>query len=309
MIISFFLPLRLNGSNTEILRQWFESLINSCNELKNIEVIVKLDDDDISLEEIINIFSEYQKHCVIKYHISPRGAGYKDLSKHYIDLLSLLDQDYAMIVAGSVDMRIKTKGIDSALLNATTTYKDGIFVSHLIRINPFVAEVNNINLAAQVVDPFPVWSRRWIEIVGHFGYNALNDGYTSMIEYYLATEWGIDRRVDLTANSFLKEINGYGPESQHWQTKRREAMESHLSERNIIFAKQAAKNIALNIINPLQQNVYINELIKSVLDTYDKVVVSEQAKRDQRRIRRRRNMGIKFASIALILCVVIYITV
>lgn len=273
--ISFFLPLRIrNKDHIKELYDWFYSVVNSCNDPANIEVIAKVDDNDPFLQEIITVFKEWQEKITVKYLVSPQGGGYKDISKSYMDLLFLLDKDSKMIMAGSVDMRVVNHGIDTVLLEASKKYDDDIFVCHLMRMDGHETEVKTLNLAVQVVENFPVWSRRWIEIQGHFGYNALNDGYTGLVEFFLSREWGIDRRIDLTEYKFLHEINKSEVNSSYWQGVRRAAMESHLSEVNVILAKQSAKNLALNIINPIQRDSYISTLIRSILDVYDQLVIA-----------------------------------
>ncbi len=276
--ISLFLPARLEKKRIEGFREWFKSVIAHTDNLSNVEAIVKLDECDPGLQEALEIIEEYKSKFTIKYLISPRGRGYHDLSKHYMDLLFLLDINSKMIMAGSIDMRFQHKGYDTVLLESDKIYEDGIYVMHLKLMQPFTNNsITSVNRAAQHVDAFPVWSRKWIETQGHFGYNAFNDGYTSIVEYLLAHEYGINRRIDLTKYNYIKEVDGYGPDSTQWQSTRKQGMESHLSEEGIHLARCSAKNIYLNIVdneamktqNATRLEVYHKYLIQSLLKTYD----------------------------------------
>jgi len=264
-----------------------ESLSKACDDLKNIELLIKFDDDQ-DIKEALEIIDENKSIIDIKYIVTPRGKGYQDLPNFYLDLFFKLNPNCKIITVHSIDLFFNKRGFDTVLIDSVKNYEDGIFVVHPCITPSFKSKVTTINDAVQWVDGFPAWSRKWLEIQGRFGHNALTDGWTQLTEFFLFNEFGIDRRIDISHHNFFSEIDNVdrSVKSQYWQVKRREAIEHHLSKTNIDLARQNAKNIMLNILNyeclkKGQQNnesitVYHQYLIKSALNAYDDALINEQ---------------------------------
>ena len=285
--ISILLPCRLGPNRTSQFKRYLQSLSEACDDLKNIELLIKFDDDQ-DLTEALEIINEYKNIIDIKYIITSRGNGYQDLPLFYMDLLFKANLSYQIATVHSIDLVFNKKGFDTIFIDSIKKYKDGIFVIHSCITPSFKSKITTINDAVQWVDGFPAWSRKWLEIQGRFGHNASTDGWTQLTEFLLSNEFGIDRRIDISHYNFFSEIDNVDRSvtSEYWKVKRRESVEHHLSKLNIDLARQNAKNIMLNIINheclELQQSnkesidVYNTYLINSTLNAYDNALIAEQ---------------------------------
>ena len=261
--ISLFLPCRI-GTKYSFFEKWFSSLISALDDPSKVEVLIKFDEDEDLAKPLATVEEYKQKGLLIKYIITPRGRGYQDISFFYAQLFLISDPHSKMFMAGSIDLVFKKKsGFDSKLLEADGVYSDNIYVIHpnYVEYTP-VAELDP-EKATQNCETFPVWSRRWIEICGgHFGYSSSNDGHTSIIEYYLRLDYAIDRRVDISAQLLLFEdasdrsVNREDA-AKYWLKTRKTAILTNISEQNLQFAKQAARNLALNIANSWSRDDYI----------------------------------------------------
>lgn len=272
-MISLFLPARLGNKFNNFCR-WFESLSKTVDDKNNIEILVKFDDDE-DVSAALQIVEKYQKDgFAIKYIKTPRGRGYNDISFFYAQLFLIANPKSKMMMAGSIDLVFRKKGFDKILIEASKKFEeDNIFVIHTTFTGNFSNQIKNINMATQSCDNFPIWSRRWIEICGaHFGYCSSNDGYTGIVEYFLSTQFGIDRRIDISGLNVFRESNIASIGSDYWNNQRRSAMEINISESSIALALQTAKNLAYNISNAINENQHTSFLIKSCLDSYDELL-------------------------------------
>jgi len=264
-----------------------ESLSKACDDLKNIELLIKFDDDQ-DIKEALEIIDDYSEIINIKYIITSRGKGYQDLPLFYMDLFFKVNPNCQIVSVHSIDLVFNKKGFDTIFIDTIKKYKDNIFVIHPCITPSFKSKVTTINDAVQWVENFPAWSKKWLEIQGRFGHNASTDGWTQLTEFFLSNEFGIDRRIDLSHYNFFSEIDNVDREvtSEYWRVKRRESIEHHLSKLNIDLARQNAKNIMLNIVNfeylELNHNNakslddYHKYLIKSTLNAYDSTLIAEQ---------------------------------
>ena len=287
--ISFIFTCRLEDGREGLLSRYFESLIEHCDNPRNIEVIIKFDDDQ-DISEAKKVIDHFADRITIKHVVTPRGQGYKHLCYFYTELLFLVDTNSQLISVHSIDLVFTKKGFDTILLEAAKKSDDGIFVLHAISNLSFIYDIKSVNDAIQRPDNFPLWSRRWIEIQGHFGYNSSTDGWSQLTEFFLFTEHGIDRRVDLTGHNLFKEMDNVdrGVNSKYWEIKRREAMEHHLSQQNIELAQQNARNLALNINSSFLPNCrnasYNQNLIDAVLDSYDSAMRTTEKEMESLRL-------------------------
>lgn len=277
-LISLFLPVRITKEKFSNFERYFQSILDCAENLNNIEVIVKFDEDQ-DLSEALKIIENYKNNgLLIKSLISPRGRGYGDSSFFYAQLIFLADPNSKIFSAHSIDLKFINKGFDGLIINSSEQqHSDEIFVIHPTEKFSLKNEITDINKAVQFVECFPFWSRKWIEIQGCFGYNSSSDGYTGLVEYFLFHEYGIDRRIDLSQDKIIEETHtGVAVTSNYWQGPRKTAMEIHLSNQSINFARQAAKNLAMNISNSWKKDDYTNYLIQNCLNNYDKNLLMER---------------------------------
>lgn len=267
--ISLLLPVRITEEKFDNFIRFFETLDQCLADQKNVEVCIKFDDDQ-DLTRAIAVIEKFRKKGLqIKYLVSPRGKGYGYFSYFMNDLSFIADPESKAFCHLTIDFYFNHNNFDELLLEKFKQYEDGIFVVHQQFTGSFLTEIKDVNFSFQYVENAPIVSRKWLEIQGTYGYSSSCDGYIGMVEYFLFNEWGIDRRIDMSSHRFTMETDGGGVDSNYWQNTRRKAMEMHLSSQSIAFARQAAKNLALNVSNAWKKDEYCNYLINSCLNNYD----------------------------------------
>lgn len=268
--ISLFLLVRITDDKFHNFVRFFQSVVNCVDDPKNLEILVKFDDDQ-DISKALEVIEEFRKKGLeIKYISTPRGKGFQYLSYFLLDLMFIANRESKLFVMQSIDFHYIKKGFDTIMIEASKKYEDEIFVIHPNFKLSLKSQVIDINQAAQIVEAYPFWSRKWIEIQSVFGYNSFMDGYTSLVEYFLLTEYGIDRRIDLSEHKLVEETDMGGfVDSPYWQGPRKTSMKIHLTPQSIAFARQAAKNLALNISNSWKRDDYTNYLVKSCLNVFD----------------------------------------
>lgn len=105
--ISIQLPTRKRPKDViEIIH----SLINNVSDINNIEILLKIDDDDVESADIIK--SEFVNHIgsLVKIIISPRLGGYLDLPTHHYSLSEISDGEWLFLF--NDDLRLLTKDFD-----------------------------------------------------------------------------------------------------------------------------------------------------------------------------------------------------
>lgn len=252
--------------------------MDTIDDIKHIEILIKFDDDQ-NLTKAIEIMEDFKKKgLVIKYIVSPRLKGYAHSSYFLTDLVLIANPESKAFCNSSIDFVFIRKSFDTLLISHFDKYPDGIFTIHSLCCPSFISDIGDVNRSFQHVDNMPILSKKWLEIQSTYGYNSSCDGYVGMVEYFLATEWGMDRRIDITFEGRITYESGC-PEinSKHWMGPRRTAMESHLAPQCIAFARQAAKNLALNIANAWSKDDYCHFLIQALLKAHDGRLIAEGA--------------------------------
>lgn len=287
--ISMMLLVRIDEKFHNFVR-FFQSVIDCVDDPKNIEILVKFDDDQ-DISKALEVIEEFKnKGLEIKYIVTPRGKGFQYLCYFLLDLMFISNRESKLFVMQSIDFHYIKKGFDTIMIEASKKYDDEIFVIHSNFKFSAKTEVIDINQAAQIVDPYPFWSRKWLEIQSVFGYNSFMDGYTSIVEYFLLTEYGIDRRVDLSEHKLVEETdNGGFVDSPYWQGPRKTSMQIHLTPQSIAFARQSAKNLALNITNSWKRDDYTNYLVKSCLNVFDEKLLLERELKNIKKSKKLKN--------------------
>ncbi len=268
--ISLLLSVRITEEKFSNYIRFFQSIYECADDLGNLEVLVKFDDDQ-DLTKALAVIEDYkQKGMKIKHLVMPRGKGYAYFSYFMLDLTFISDPESKAFCALTIDFNFIKKGFDTLWIAEFDRYEDGFFVIHQKQCSSLLTDVTDLNRSFQHVDNAPVVSRKWIETQGTYGYNSSCDGYIGMVEYFLFKEYGIDRRIDLSHLHSTEETDKSSVDSDYWQGPRRKAMEMNMHTQTVAYARQAARNLAFNITNSWKKDDYVNYLIQSCLNTYDK---------------------------------------
>lgn len=172
-LISVILPSR---GRVELLIETVNSIINKCDDVNNIEILIKVDDDDI---ETINKLKTYEKFDLITMVISSRRKGYASLNEFYNELYEKSSGEF--IFCANDDMTIQTDKWDTLVKPYS-----GEFVC--LHHNP--AHPHNDTWY------FPIISKKILDIIGHVSKSVFYDGYL----YFMLEGLNLFKRIDLTIN-------------------------------------------------------------------------------------------------------------
>ena len=138
------------------LRAFFDSIQETCNSIKNLEVLVRIDDDDI---ETVQFVENYRRdsELLIRTVIGKRGKGYADMDKMVDELCQISTGDILFLL--NDDAQFITKNWDEKMLNSyNNIYSDNIF---------YIRTAHN-----QEENPdnplFPAITRDWYDALGGF---------------------------------------------------------------------------------------------------------------------------------------------
>ncbi len=241
-LITIFLACR--AGETSNLKEFLSSLCNASTP-DNYEILIKFDDDDPSLASLLDIVEKAKEHGRekispdtgesegffpgqnIRYIVTPRGLGYGDLHKAYIDLLRIADPKTEMYWTLSDDVILLGRNWDLYLKESAKAFSDGLFV-----ICP-TSVVNYRGMsdqeALEICDNYPVWSAKLLHAMG-FGYTFAMDAWTNMLMRKLFYVHGIDRRTGCQGIHLERRRGSQDfPGSERWNGIRKETHELLLS--------------------------------------------------------------------------------
>ena len=178
MLVSFLIPSR----NTFFLERFLDHLEKNTIHKKDIEVIIKLD-DDVDYSDFIN---KIQKNYgfSIKFLLSPRLEGQPSLWFAVEKLFQLSNQNSYFIQILSDEPHIITYGWDENLKK----YKN-LFADHVFRLRTSNIKYFNYTNEYDCVtkpDSYPIYTRRWLELTIGCGDCWGSDAYHQLISYYLS---------------------------------------------------------------------------------------------------------------------------
>jgi glycosyltransferase involved in cell wall biosynthesis len=176
--ISVILPSR---ERLNSLTQTIDSLINRCSNLQNIEILIKIDDDDFETIEGLKSYKNYNSINVI---ISDKKQGYKSLNEYYNELYEKSSGEFVFCI--NDDLTIETDNWDKLV----EPY-----------IGQFVCLHHNPAFPHEYTWMFPIVSKQILDVIGCVSKSVFYDGYL----YYILEDLGLFRQVDLTVNHFVIE--------------------------------------------------------------------------------------------------------
>jgi hypothetical protein len=171
-MISLIIPTR---KRIESLNRLFDNIVNTCSSTSNLEVLLRIDDDDIDTIRFVEQYSTKSK-LLIRTIIGKRGKGYVDLHNKISELCQISAGKFLFFLAD--DVQFMTKGWDEKILATyDSIYRDNIFwvrTSHNEEGNPW----------AQC---FAI-SRDWYNVTGHLGTCYQQDTEFNCVARYVGRE-------------------------------------------------------------------------------------------------------------------------
>lgn len=172
-LISVILPSR---GRVELLIQTLNSIITKCDNINNIEILIKVDDDDF---ETINRLKSYDNFNLITMVISSRKNGYASLNEFYNELYEMSSGEF--IFCANDDMTIVTDKWDSLVKPYS---------------GEFVCLHHNPTHPHNDTWYFPIISKKILDIIGCVSKSVFYDGYL----YFMLEGLNLFKRIDLTIN-------------------------------------------------------------------------------------------------------------
>lgn len=180
--IAVTLPTR---KRSKVLQQAIKSLIDNVSDVNNIEILIKVDNDDIDTINILNSLPSCCKYTILDVK---KFKGYLSLHTYTEKLIELASSSVEWIVTMNDDAIMKTKDWDLKLLK---------YSGQFLVLNP----QTNMNLVI-----FPIYPKKWVDILGHLSKSNHADTWIEFIAKGLNILRNIDieifhDRADLTGNN------------------------------------------------------------------------------------------------------------
>ncbi len=220
-MISILVTSRIEGNVNHGLKRLLDSLHQHTSDAKNIEVLVKYDDDDPlaynEASEIVNARYPFR----IALETGKRGRGYIDIHHGYNQLIPLISPKSRVIVAMADDFTVNARW-DEAVYKAIEGAGD-YFIVHQ-RPHPRVKWDDKAGTLSPGEDPFcmsddmfdsenlhiideaPLWSPALLKAAAILDFGRMifpvsfTDAWTICLEHVLWTDYGIN------ITKFLPEI-------------------------------------------------------------------------------------------------------
>jgi hypothetical protein len=183
------MPSRDRHTETE---RAIRSVFDNCDDSNNIEIIVRLDDDDQKSQVLIDNLQKIYKE--LKVIVKERGIGYGNLHHYYNDAMSLARGDYFHIWGNDNEMKTPKwdKKIQEKLSNATK--------------QPFVIWPHK----GPKYPHFPCISKKFFDILGQFPDYPFIDTYVLYVTNYCIDVHGLKEFEMLSGIEFShKEIRDH----------------------------------------------------------------------------------------------------
>ena len=178
MLVSFLIPSR----NILFLTRFLDYLEKNTIHKKDIEVIIKLDDDLDYSDFIKKTQKNYDFN--IKFLISPRLEGQPSLWFAVEQLFQLSNQNSYFIQILSDEPHIITYGWDEILKKYKNFFVDDVFRLRTSNLKYF--NYTNEYDCVTKPDSYPIYTRRWLELTIGCGDSWGSDAYQQLISYYLS---------------------------------------------------------------------------------------------------------------------------
>ena len=212
VLISILIVSRKSGNPCNKLRSFLDSLLVKTSNLRNVEVLVRIDNDD-DLYYYLNIKREFSAKISLSFVVGDRERGYRDLHKLAHHLISFLAEGSKAVLACSDDSLLCRQNWDVLVKEVIGSYPDNIFFINPSRGRTWELPYENLELFFHLLwekgPPalFSIIGRSVIEIITEavegidswtcFGNSVLADSFFETLQMYLWTITKVKRGVNL----------------------------------------------------------------------------------------------------------------
>lgn len=214
--VSKLISIQLNSNRPAQLVEYFNNIEETADHPEKIEVLVNIDDDDLSMKRLLDEEIHLRKFT-IKYIKSPRPKSFTELWKPINALLKITDPNAYFLLNISDEMLFATKGWDSNLEKYI-----GFFPDHIFRLRASRNKFRNYFdrwECSFAQDSIPITTKRWIDIGGDWNPCFGPDSFQQLIAFYLAKEGqfsGVNylREAPLLDIKFHGDVPGLGIDNE-----------------------------------------------------------------------------------------------
>jgi hypothetical protein len=171
-IVSLLISTR---KRVKSLQRLFDSIEMTCKSAENLEVLLRIDEDDMETTKFVEDYKNKSKFPIIAI-IGSRGNGYADLHKNTNELCQVANGKFFLFLPD--DVQFMTKNWDEQMLATyNNVYSDNIFwinTSHHEEENPFATCL--------------AITRDWYNVTGHFGTCYQQDSEFNYVAKYVGRE-------------------------------------------------------------------------------------------------------------------------
>lgn len=226
MKIALLLCSRQEGNPNSNLVRLLNSIRATCADPNSVEVLVKLDDDDPGVAGVLTKIASLRLPFRIETMVTPPGLGYLDLHKHYGDLLPLVSLDMQLISVVADDVVFRrgwARTVSAGYEQGVAQFgQSRLFVLHQDDRYRWLNPCPDAERATQAPDPWPMWTREWLDVCGGFGPVAFTDAWTACIEVSLRNRFNHDARIILGRPILVRRLSKVDlPGSDRYETVRR----------------------------------------------------------------------------------------
>jgi hypothetical protein len=177
------LSIHLQSNRPDNFTQFLDDLEASIDDPSNIEVVVKIDDVDAPMNELLPK-EVARRPFVVKYISTPLDGGFFELWRSMNDILDVSDPNAYFLWNMNDEMAVLNKGWDTALKKYV-----GLFPDHIFRLRTSLFRARNYcdfweNGFAP--ETSAITTRRWIEIGGNWNPCLGPDSFQQCVAYYFA---------------------------------------------------------------------------------------------------------------------------
>lgn len=170
------------SNDKENLEKFIDNIDETASKPELIELIVKVDTEDESLQRFIQKKKMHSKIDIFQV-LGPRGKGYFDLWKWLNVLLPYTDPNAYFICNSFDEMYFQTKNWDDNLRKYVGLFPDNIF-----RLRTSIFKYRNYHdiwEPGYAPDSTAFYTKRWLDIVGKWNSCHGPDSYQQFVAYYL----------------------------------------------------------------------------------------------------------------------------
>lgn len=177
------LSIHLQSNRPDNFEQFLDDLEASIDDPANIEVVVKIDDTDAPMNELLKK-EVARRPFTVKYLSTPLVGGFFELWRSMNEMLEICDPNAYFLWNMNDEMAVLNKGWDSALKKYV-----GMFPDHIFRLRTSLFRGRNYCdfwECGFAPETSAITTKRWIDIGGGWNPCLGPDSFQQCVAYYFA---------------------------------------------------------------------------------------------------------------------------